>query len=846
MTRNTNKIYDASSIQTRKGLEAMRHTPQLFLPDLETPGITHTIKEIVTNSVDEMLVSPENNVKVKIFMFTQEETGRVQFLVTDTGRGVPILTGSSGINPFYNCMVIPHTSGKFNQNTYAVAGGQFGVGHKITVATAKRFTGVSFRPEGVGFIHVVEGVAPSEPTLFLSEEYRHFQTGLISFWEPDKSVFFSLESYAKEGYLSLINFLREIVYFRKLDIEVYKLERLIPEKLWKTEDPNFLLQEIEKIEKKSQLVWSGLTEDSLGWIRSYWKLNKNFSWKREIKFTEDERKICDDVDPQISKRIHAITLQFFYIKGDRTGGCFSLVNFVHIPDVKKSDQTKVVLEIMKRAVSTHIEDKDIKKFFLSLYNLPLYLAVGVDYEGARFSNATKTAWVDPEFRLVYMALVSHWLEQTDSGKEIVKEFYELIQSDIEARYNESLGKKISTKSNMSIRSLLGDMDKNFCDAKPTDGNRMNCELFLFEGKSAGGGEDYDTEHQATWPIQGKPKNILKGTNGSFSEALRNVLEDDILSKILHLLRYDPREKDTSNLYFGKVCITPDADAHGGHIASLLLTAFQTVTPDLVNIPGFFQIIVPPYYQICLDKNPKYRVYIRDKDDLPSWCAEHIFAKRLKIKARYYPYLNLPDKEIESEAYITFTKILFEYGLIMENISNRLQISPEILEALCKCTYYLTPRTMNTERVRECIMANRVTYEKDTNTITVSYGETDIPIPLMFVREELYENVLKILNRLKWREWYPVISTETINNSKETPISFFNLYKLMKRWRDGLISIKPLKGLGSMDSKDLTYTCMDPRNRKSLVIKGVGDVKRIIRLMEKDTAERKKIVSEYFS
>jgi DNA gyrase/topoisomerase IV subunit B len=154
--------------------------------------------------------------------------------------------------------------------------------------------------------------------------------------------------------------------------------------------------------------------------------------------------------------------------------------------------------------------------------------------------------------------------------------------------------------------------------------------------------------------------------------------------------------------------------------------------------------------------------------------------------------------------------------------------------------------MDTEKIRECIMANKVSYEKETNTITVSFGEVDIPIPLMFVREELYENVLKILSRLKWKDWYPVISTEFVNNSQETPISFYNLYKLMKKWRDNLISIKPLKGLGSMDSKDLTYTCMDPRNRKSLIIKGVGDVKRIIRLMEKDTAERKKIVSEYFT
>lgn len=836
--------YDAESIKTHQGLEAIRNRPQFYIDDLEDPGITRTVLEIITNSVDEMLVS-QTHAELNIYLFYDENQKRTQFLVEDGGRGIPILTRKDGSNSFYSCMTVPHTSGKFDQSTYSVSGGQFGVGSKVTVATARQFTAISFRPEGIGFIHVKEGIPPEKPTLLLNHPCH--KTGVTCFWEPDHTMFFTAGEYGKEGYIGLLSMLRQLVFFNKLNIKFYGCDHLIPECLWSNTDPSVLEKELKVIREQSRIIWDANTENSEEWIKSYWGVHRNFTWSKQISFDESrDRKICNQSDPTISERIVDIVLKFYYLKGDRNGGYFSLVNRVPIVDWKRSEQTKVVLEVLRKCISDRIPNENIKKWFLSQYTLPLFLAASVDYKGFQASGATKNAWICPPFRLVYKELVTFWFEKDEHGKSLVDEYFALIYPDIESRYQDSLGRQITTKDNMSLRALLGDRSKRFFDAEPKDGNRANCEIFLLEGNSTGGGEGYDTEHQGLYFMQGKPRNIIKGTNGNFTEALERMLNNEVLKDIFNVLKFDPRKKDLSQLHFGRVCITPDADAHGGHIAALLLTAFQRLAPELVNIPGFFQIIVPPYYRICFGKNMSHQVYMRQKKDLPLWCAKNIFIDRLTIKARYRSHLNLPDKVLGKEEYITLTDLLFQYGLLMDNVSSRLQIHPGILEALCYCTHYLSPETMDLDVIKHYLRTDKVVYHKETNTLTVTYAEEDIPIPLLFIKEELYGPVLNSLNRMGWRYWSPCITTLKNDSYKDTVVSFYRLYSILKMWRDKLITIKPLKGLGSMDSKDLTKTCMDVRQRKAIIVRGIGDVERIVRLMERDTAERKKIASIYIN
>lgn len=552
--------YDSSSIQSLEGLQAMRFTPLLFLPDLEWGGITHCALEIFTNSNDELIACKDAWRKATIMLLRDRESGRMQFLVTDTGRGMPILDNANGSNPFFRCVTKPHTSGKYNQDSYAISGGQFGVGAKVPAATSTALTAISRRPEGVGVIHVKEGVPPPEPVFTWDVHPDQVDgTGVTYYWEPDPTIFSDTEGYGREGYLQVISLLRQLVFFKKQNLSFLIHDGLIPEWMWTETNPVELMQGVNRLVKESDVVWDAREDDGISWIKSYWGITKNFTWIRDIVMNDDDHNFCEQIDPDVASRLVNVVIKFYYIRGDRSGGMFSLVNSVPIPDWRKSDHTRVVLNVVKEVLADHIEDAGIKKFFLSSYQIPLYLAICVDYKGARFSNATKTAWVDDKFRAVYHALVEHWLREVPEGQKIMDSLFDLLENDIIARYNDSLGTKTTARDMTSLRARLKDRSKRFSNAEPSDGNRMACELFLLEGNSTGGGEDYDTEHQGIYFMQGKPRNIIRGTNGNRSEAIRQFLANEVLSDICTIINYDPRHPNLDNLNFGRVCITPDAD-----------------------------------------------------------------------------------------------------------------------------------------------------------------------------------------------------------------------------------------------------------------------------------------------
>lgn len=258
--------------------------------------------------------------------------------------------------------------------------------------------------------------------------------------------------------------------------------------------------------------------------------------------------------------------------------------------------------------------------------------------------------------------------------------------------------------------------------------------------------------------------------------------------------------------------------------------------------GFFNVVVPPYYKITIGKNDDNRMYMREKRDLPQWCSQKLFYPRFEIKVKYLPSTQLPDKVLNHEEFDILTEILFDYGLLLDNLSAELSIEPELLEALCRCTHYLSPETMDTTVIKEYTNADSVTYDPATNTLTLTILDEDMIIPLIHVRERIYGKILRLLQRLNWTLWQIYITTKKTPNCVEQPVSLYTLYSIFKMCRDSLIKIEPLKGLGSMLPEDLTKTCLDPRNRKVINVKSSGDVDLIINLMEKDSAARKQLSS----
>lgn len=127
-------------------------------------------------------------------------------------------------------------------------------------------------------------------------------------------------------------------------------------------------------------------------------------------------------------------------------------------------------------------------------------------------------------------------------------------------------------------------------------NPEECEIFIVEGDSAGGGckENRDSKYQAVLPLRGKVLNAKKAT---LSRMLSN---QEIATMILAFGTGIGSKFDESKLRYNKIIITTDADVDGTHIAILLLTFIWTYMPDLIR-HGHVYLLESPLYVNVLKK-----------------------------------------------------------------------------------------------------------------------------------------------------------------------------------------------------------------------------------------------------
>ena len=154
--------YDADSIETLEGLEAVRKRPAMYIGGNGSEGLMHLVWEIVDNAVDEAQAGFGKKIDV-----TLRRDGSIE--VADNGRGIPVdKHPDRDVSALEVVFTELHAGGKFGDGAYKASGGLHGVGASVVNALSSR---VDVEVRRDGYVHELS-FKDQQPGHFVDGEFR--------------------------------------------------------------------------------------------------------------------------------------------------------------------------------------------------------------------------------------------------------------------------------------------------------------------------------------------------------------------------------------------------------------------------------------------------------------------------------------------------------------------------------------------------------------------------------------------------------------------------------------------------------------------------------------------------
>lgn len=196
----------------------------------------------------------------------------------------------------------------------------------------------------------------------------------------------------------------------------------------------------------------------------------------------------------------------------------------------------------------------------------------------------------------------YWITVTPKLTKEIKESFivdslkALFEERNDALKNKEVQRKAKELNNTSTKSIRKLLDAN----EKKSSKRKECELWIFEGDSAGQGfrPVRDPRTQGCYFLRGKCKN-------SINMSTIKVLSNESFANILVAIGLDVRNpNDLSKLRYGKIVISTDADVDGHSIVGQLLTLFAIHFPQLIH-QGFIYRSISPLWRASKGKDIHY-------------------------------------------------------------------------------------------------------------------------------------------------------------------------------------------------------------------------------------------------
>lgn len=506
--------------------ENIRKRPGMYIGGIDNADVI--LREVIDNSIDELFNCKNCNTVIS------NKQGD-WYVTSDNGRGIPIYITEEGITAAELACSSLHAGSKFDKTLSSASIGLNGVGIKATNALSEKFIILSrvTIDNHTTSIHEVEG-AP-----FKSDEPYHFY--YIEFEKGIKTgegCIGALKAFEKFGF--------------EFPTDASTVTAFIPDKsIFKDVKASY--------PKKNMLYVKTVTEKFYG---------------KTVKIILNGEEASSEFEPYQLQFMKWISISD-YTGREKTAQFY--VNFELDSNMSVMDITGSI-NSLPVDLGLHLRiAKDAYSDALSkCYNL------GHNYtlNGLKMNVIVMCGEVDFASQTKERCTKLDDLTPNECIPELSKEFSKIIKANAEifdghvARLNEYAESLLQISTINKIKSMIvvageegsrvrSKIPASVKDAASTD--REKCELFIVEGKSAGGTivKARDRNYQGVIELRGVPMNAINAD-------LDTLLDNEEMKNIISAIGVGVNEHyNMDNPRYGKIIIAADADPDGLRIASLI-------------------------------------------------------------------------------------------------------------------------------------------------------------------------------------------------------------------------------------------------------------------------------------